>query len=92
MSNLYLIEYGCTTYSEHLIVSARSLEEAEEFAYLSAQDCYDEYSYMDYTEDDEFFWEEENLNDIFYRAIEFDPKNKFHVECYAEQDERSYVI
>jgi hypothetical protein len=33
MSDLYLIEYGCAAYSEHLVVSAQSPEEAEEFAY-----------------------------------------------------------
>ena len=94
MNRLYLIEYGCATYIEHLVVSACTLEEVEEFAYLSAQDCYDEYSYMDYIEDEEYFWggQEEILNDPFYHVIEFDPKNKFHVECYAEQNNRPHII
>lgn len=93
MPQLYLVEYGCAAYAEHLVVSAQSCEEAEEFAYQCAQDCYDEYSYMDYEEDDEFWGDEENVeSDIFYDAVEFDPKNKFHMECYAEQHNRAHVI
>ena len=93
MSSLYLIEDGCAAYADHLIISAQSHEEAEEFAYQCAQDCYDEYSYMDYDEDEEFWGDEENVeSDIFYDAVEFDPKNRFHVECYAEQHNRAHVI
>ena len=48
---------------------------------------------MDYEEDEEFWGDEENVeSDIFYDAVEFDPKNKFHVECYAEQRSKPHVI
>ena len=43
MKNLYLIEYGCSICSEHLVVLANSLEDANECAYLEAQNVY--YSY-----------------------------------------------
>jgi hypothetical protein len=91
--SLFYIKYGCSTYTEHLIIEAKDEDAANEYAYLSAQDCYDEYSYIDYEEDEEFWGDEENVeSDIFYDAVEFDPKNKFHMECYAEQHNKPHVI
>ena len=33
MSKLYLIEYGCSICSEHLVVSADSEQDANDYAY-----------------------------------------------------------
>jgi hypothetical protein len=96
MSQLYLVEYGCSQCSEHLVVSAGSKEAAEEYAYYAAQECWDSYSHDDYyDETDEWADEdcyEEMQYDIFYNAVEFDPTNEIHADFFEEQAKRPHVV
>lgn len=98
MKNLYLIKYGCSICSERLIVLADSFEDANEYAFIEAQNVYYSYdcnypSEEDY-EDYEDMTEEERgeseyqdmINDIFWIVENFDNKNEEHLDALKEND------
>lgn len=101
MENLYYLEYGCSICTEHLIVLAKSLDEANEFAYQEAQNVYYSYDYNypanedceDMDEDDiaEMMQEEMECN-ISYSAVPYDPKNEDHVAVFTEQENKPFKI
>lgn len=101
MKNLYLIEYGCSICSEHLVVLANSLEEANEYAYLEAQNVYYSYdsNYPD-TEDCEGMDEddiaemmqEDMEQDIHYLAVVYNPEDEEHVMVMHDQNDKPYEI
>lgn len=101
MKNLYLIEYGCSICSEHLVVLANSLEDANEYAYLEAQNVY--YSYdcnypdMDDCEgmdDDDIaeMMQEDMEQDIHYLVVEYNPEDEEHVMVMHDQNNKPYEI
>lgn len=101
MPNLYLIEYGCSICSEHLVVSADDEECANDFAYQEAQSVYYSYEcneinpedYPDAIEEELVEIEEEEMEmDIHYFVEPFDDKNDEHIEILKEQNNRPFEI
>jgi hypothetical protein len=101
MKNLYLIEYGCSICSEHLVVLADSLEDANEYAYLEAQNIYYSYDYnypdaedcegMD--EDDIAEMMQEDMEqDIHYLAVIYNPEDEEHVMVMHDQNDKPHEI
>ena len=101
MKNLYLIEYGCSICSEHLIVLADSLEDANEYAYLEAQNIY--YSYDSNYPDEEDcegmdedaiaeMMQEDMEQDIHCFAVEYNPKDEEHVMVMHDQNDKPHEI
>ena len=101
MKNLYLIEYGCSICSEHLVVLADSLEDANEYAYLEAQNVYYSYDYnypdaedcegMD--EDDIAEMMQEDMEqDIHYLAVIYNPEDEEHVMVMHDQNDKPHEI
>lgn len=101
MSNLYYIEYGCSICTEHLIVLANSIGDANDYAYAEAQNVYYSYdsNYPDeedcegMTEDEtaQMMWEDME-QDIHYLAVEYDPNNEDHVMTMCEQNNKPHQI
>lgn len=101
MKNLYLIEYGCSICSEHLVVLADSLEDANEYAYLEAQNVY--YSYdsnypdaedcegMDEDDIAEMMQEDMEQN-IHYLAVIYNPEDEEHVMVMHDQKDEPHEI
>lgn len=101
MSKLYLIEYGCSICSEHLVVSADSEEDANDYAYQEAQSVYYSYGCNEVDPDDYPGATEEELceidqeemeQDIHYFAEEFNPNDEEHQEYLREQDNKPFEI
>ena len=101
MKNLYLIEYGCSICSEHLIVLADSLEDANEYAYLEAQNVYYSYdcNYPDTVdcegmdEDDIAEMMQEDMEqDIHYLAVIYNPEDEEHVMVMHDQNSKPHEI
>lgn len=101
MKNLYLIEYGCSICSEHLVVLADSLDDANEYAYLEAQNVYYSYdsNYPDaedcegMDEDDVAEMMQEDMEqDIHYLAVPYDPNNEDHAMTMCDQDNKPHEI
>ena len=101
MKNLYLIEYGCSICSEHLIVLAGSLEDANEYAYLEAQNVYYSYdcNYPDaedcegMDEDDIAEMMQEDMEqDIHYLAVIYNPDDEEHVMVMHDQNDKPHEI
>ena len=101
MKNLYLIEYGCSICSEHLVVLANSLEDANEYAYLEAQNVY--YSYDNNYPDEEDcegmdeddiaeMMQEDMEQDIHYLAVIYDPEDEEHVMVMHDQNDKPHEI
>ena len=101
MKNLYLIEYGCSICSEHLVVLADSIEDANEYAYLEAQNIY--YSYDSNYPDEEDcegmdeddiaeMMQEDMEQDIQYFAEVYDAENEDHAETLREQNGRPFEV
>ena len=91
---LFYINYGCTECTEQLIVSANSLQEAENYARIEAEDTYysydcnylDRYEYEELTDDEFADMEFEYMNsDIFYFAEKYDKNNPIHIDVFEEQ-------
>ena len=101
MKNLYLIEYGCSICSEHLVVLADSLEDANEYAYLEAQNVY--YSYdsnypdaedcegMDEDDIAEMMQEDMEQN-IHYLAVIYNPEDEEHMMVMHDQNDKPHEI
>ena len=101
MKNLYLIEYGCSICSEHLVVLANSLEDANEYAYLEAQNVYYSYdcNYPDaedcegMDEDDIAEMMQEDMEqDIHYLAVVYNPEDEEHVMVMHDQNDKPHEI
>lgn len=101
MKNLYLIEYGCSICSEHLVVLASSLEDANEYAYLEAQNVYYSYdsNYPDaedcegMDEDDIAEMMQEDMEqDIHYLAVIYNPEDEEHVMVMHDQNDKPHEI
>ena len=101
MKNLYLIEYGCSICSEHLVVLADSLEDANEYAYLEAQNVYYSYdsNYPDaedcegMDEDDIAEMMQEDMEqDIHYFAVIYNPEDEEHVTVMHDQNDKPHEI
>ena len=101
MKNLYLIEYGCSICSEHLVVLADSLEDANEYAYLEAQNVYYSYdsNYPDaedcegMDEDDIAEMMQEDMEqDIHYLAVIYNPEDEEHVMVMHDQNDKPHEI
>ena len=101
MKNLYLIEYGCSICSEHLIVLADSLEDANEYAYLEAQNVYYSYDYNypdaedceGMNEDDIAEMMQEDMEqDIHYFAVTYNPEDEEHVMVMHDQNDKPHEI
>lgn len=101
MSKLYLIEYGCSICSEHLVVLADNEERANEFAYQEAQSVYYSYECNGVDPDDYPGATEEELNeidseemeqDIHYYAEPYDPNNEDHQMWMREQDNKPFEV
>lgn len=101
MPNLYYIEYGCSICSERLIVSAKSKEDAEHYAYISAQDVWYSYDYNMIDPEDYPDASEEELveieceemeQDIHYYAEPFDPESEEHAETLKEQNNKPFEV
>lgn len=79
---LYYVSYGCWQQSEDLIISAESLENAQNWAYQEAKDLWESWNSDDYEN-----WEEEvdaRENEIEYSAEPYDPNNPDHIIAYDE--------
>lgn len=101
MSKLYLIEYGCSICTEHLVVSADSIERANEFAYQEAQSVYYSYECNGVDPDDYPGATEEELceidneemeQDIHYLAELYDPNDEDHQSYIRDQDNKPFEI
>lgn len=101
MKNLYLIEYGCSICSEHLVVLADSLEDANEYACLEAQNVYYSYdsNYPDekdcegMDEDDIAEMMQEDMEqDIHYLAVIYNPEDEEHVMVMHDQNDKPHEI
>lgn len=101
MKNLYLIEYGCSICSEHLVVLADSLEDANEYAYLEAQNVYYSYdsNYPDaedcegMDEDDIAEMMQEDMEQgIHYLAVVYNPEDEEHVMVMHDQNDKPHEI
>lgn len=101
MKNLYLIEYGCSICTEHLVVLANSLEDANECAYLEAQNVYYSYdsNYPDaedcegMDEDDIAEMVQEDMEqDIHYFAVEYNSEDEEHQAYMHDQENKPYEI
>ena len=101
MKNLYLIEYGCSICSELLVVLADSLEDANEYAYLEAQNVYYSYdsNYPDaedcegMDEDDIAEMMQEDMEqDIHYLAVIYNPEDEEHVMVMHDLNDKPHEI
>ena len=101
MKNLYLIEYGCSICSEHLVVLANSLDDANEYAYQEAQNVY--YSYdRNYPDEEDCagmdeddiaeMMQEDMEQDIHYLAVEYNPEDEEHVMVMQDQNDKPHEI
>ena len=99
--SLYYIEYGCSICTEHLIVEAKDMGTANEYAYLEAQNVYYSYdcNYPD-AEDCEGMDEDDIAElahqdmeqDIQYFAEIYDAENEDHAMTMREQDNKPHQI
>ena len=101
MKNLYYIEYSCSICTEHLIVLAKSLEAAMEYAYMEAQNLYYSYdcNYPDeedcegMTEDEIAEMAHEDMEqDLQYFAIEYDENDEDHAMTMRDQKNEPHEI
>lgn len=99
--SLFYIEYGCSQCIEHLIVEAKDMGAAHEYAYQSAQEEYYSYdcNYPD-VDDCEGMDEEEIAEmmqqdmeqDIQYFAEIYDPENEDHIMTMREQSNKPFEV
>ena len=101
MKNLYLIEYGCSICSEHLVVLADSLKDANEYAYLEAQNIYYSYdcNYPDaedcegMDEDDIAEMAQQDMEqDIHYLAVPYNSEDEEHQAYMHDQNNKPHEI
>ena len=101
MKNLYLIEYGCSICTEHLIVLANDEQSATDYAYQEAQNVYYSYDYNypdaedceGMNEDDIAEMMQEDMEqDIHYLAVIYNPEDEEHVMVMHDQNDKPYEI
>ena len=101
MKNLYLIEYGCSICTEHLVVLAENEERANEFAYQEAQSVYWSYDCNYPAEEDCEDMSEEEIaelaeqdmeQDIQYFVELYDPNNEEHQAYMHDQNNKPHEI
>ena len=99
--SLYYIEYGCSICTEHLIVEAKDVDAANEYAYLEAQNIYYSYdsNYPDAEDCEEMdeddiaeMMQEDMEQDIHYLAIVYNPEDEEHIETMREQGNKPHEI
>ena len=99
--SLFYIEYGCSQCTEHLIVEAKDMGAAHEYAYQSAQDAYFSYDcnfidpedYPDADEEELVEIEEQEMEmDIHYFAESFDAENEDHQMTFEEQNNKPFEV
>ena len=99
--SLYYIEYGCSICTEHLIVEAKDMGTANEYAYLEAQNVYYSYDSNYPNEEDCEGMDEDEIaemmhqdmeQDIQYFAEIYDAENEDHAITMREQDNKPYQI
>ena len=99
--SLYYIEYGCSICMEHLIVEAKDMGAATEYAYQEAQNVYYSYdcNYPDMDEcegmdDDDIaeMMQQDMEQDIQYVAEIYDAENEDHAMTLREQDNKPHQI
>ena len=79
---LYFVYYNCWQQDEDLIVEAKSLEAAEQWAYQQAVELWESWNSGEYEN-----WEEEvdaREFEIGYGAEPYDPANADHIIAYDE--------
>ena len=99
--SLFYIEYGCSICTEHLIVEAKDMGTANEYAYQEAQNVY--YSYDSNYPDEEDcegmdedaiaeMMQQDMEQDIQYFAEVYNPDNEDHAMTMREQGNRPHEI
>lgn len=102
----FIIEYGCSVTTEYLAVEAKSLEEAEQYAYQSAYECRESFEGLhgvldfaefceeeEYDEEDDSAWEayKEMVEwELHYHAHEFDPNNEEDISVLEDNSEGKF--
>ena len=93
---LFFIKYGCSISRESLIINAKDIEHADQYARQAAEEVYYSYdcnypSEEDYEDFDDMTEEEKNesefqdmINDIFWNVENFDDKNEEHLDTLKE--------
>ena len=79
---LYFVYYGCWHQQEDLIVKAKSLEAAEQWAYFQAVELWESWNSDEYED-----WEEEvdaRESEIDYGAEPYDPTDADHIVAFDE--------
>lgn len=101
MKNLYLIEYGCSICTEHLVVLAESEERANEFAYQEAQNVYWSYDCNYPAEEDCDGMDEDDIaemmqedmeQDINYLVVIYNPEDEEHLMVMHDQNDKPHEI
>ena len=101
MKNLYLIEYGCSICTEHLVVLAESEERANEFAYQEAQNVYWSYDCNYPAEEDCDEMDEDDIaemmqedmeQDINYLVVIYNPEDEEHLMVMHDQNDKPHEI
>ena len=99
--SLFYIEYGCSICTERLIVEAKDMGAAHEYAYLEAQNVYYSYdsNYPDSEDcegmdDDEIaeMMQQDMECDIQYFTEHYNPENEEHVSAMREQHNKPHEI
>ena len=99
--SLYYIEYGCSICMEHLIIEAKDMGTANEYAYLEAQNIYYSYDSNYPDEEDCEGMDEDDIaemmqqdmeQDIQYFAEIYDAENEDHAMTMREQDNKPHQI
>ena len=100
--SLFYIEYGCSICTEHLIIEAKDIDAANEYAYLEAQNVYWSYDQYSQYEEDEFEGMDEDEiaemmhqdmeQDIQYFAEIYDAENEDHVVTMREQNYKPFEV
>lgn len=99
--SLFYIEYGCSICTEHLIVEAKDMGAANDFAYQEAQNVY--YSYDDNypNEEDCEGMDEEEIAEMMQQDMEqdiqycveiYDVENEDHAITMREQNNKPHEI
>ena len=99
--SLFYIEYGCSICTEHLIVEAKDIDAANEYAYLEAQNVYYSYDSNYPDEEDCEGMDEDDIaemmhqdmeQDIQYFAEIYDAENEDHAMTMREQNNKPHEI
>lgn len=99
--SLYYIEYGCSICTEHLIVEAKNMSAAYEYAYQEAQNVYYSYDCNYPDEEDCEGMDEDEIAEMMHQDMEqdiqyfveiYDAENEDHAMTMREQDNKPHEI